>query len=100
MSAIGEGSGCESGKKSFVDATDARAMDLRDENGKIKSNVLIGTVFSGMLVAMVPAVMAIGAQRALSNSWQDRLRLCDVRKTQAENRTYARRGQPHSDGIV
>ncbi|WP_415281984.1 hypothetical protein [Candidatus Nitrososphaera sp. FF02] len=34
-------------------------MNLRDDKGKIKSNVLIATVFAAMLVAMVPAVMAI-----------------------------------------
>jgi hypothetical protein len=34
-------------------------MNLRDDNGKIKSNVLVATVFAAMLVAMVPAVMAI-----------------------------------------
>jgi hypothetical protein len=39
-------------------------MNLRDGNGKIKPNVLMGTVFAAMLVAMVPAIMAIGMQKA------------------------------------
>jgi hypothetical protein len=34
-------------------------MNLRDENGRLKGNVIIATVFAAMLVAMVPAVMAI-----------------------------------------
>ena len=34
-------------------------MNLRDENGRVKGNVIIATVFAAMLVAMVPAVMAI-----------------------------------------
>jgi hypothetical protein len=34
-------------------------MNFRDDNGKVKTNVIIGTVFVAMLVAMVPAVMAI-----------------------------------------
>lgn len=34
-------------------------MNFRDDSGKVKTNVIIGTVFVAMLVAMVPAVMAI-----------------------------------------
>lgn len=34
-------------------------MKFREENGRIKTNVVIGTVFAAMLVAMAPAVMAI-----------------------------------------
>lgn len=34
-------------------------MNLRDGNGKVKGNVVIVVVFAAMLVAMVPAVMAI-----------------------------------------
>ena len=34
-------------------------MNFRDDNGKLKTNVIIGTVFVAMLLAMVPAVMAI-----------------------------------------
>jgi hypothetical protein len=36
-------------------------MNLRDGNGKIKPNVIIATVFAAILVAMVPAVVAISA---------------------------------------
>lgn len=34
-------------------------MNFRDDNGKVKTNVIIDTVFVAMLVALVPAVMAI-----------------------------------------
>lgn len=40
-------------------------MNFRDDNGKVKTNVIIGTVFVAMLVAMVPAVMAITTTRTM-----------------------------------
>lgn len=39
-------------------------MNLRDENGRVKGNVIVATVFAAMLVAMVPAVMAIATTKA------------------------------------
>jgi hypothetical protein len=38
-------------------------MNLRDENGRVKGNVVIAAAFAAMLVAMVPAVMAITSAR-------------------------------------
>lgn len=42
-------------------------MNLRDENGRVKGNVIIATVFAAMLVAMVPAVMAITTTARAAN---------------------------------
>ncbi len=38
-------------------------MNLRNEKGQVKSSVFIGSIIAAMLVAMIPAVMAIGSAK-------------------------------------
>jgi hypothetical protein len=48
------------GKKSFIACANESAMtSIRDGNGKIKANLLIGSVIAAMITAMVPATLAV-----------------------------------------
>jgi len=53
------------GKKSFIASANESAMtSIRDGNGKVKANVLIGAAIAAMVVAMIPAVVAINSNTA------------------------------------